>query len=286
MLTKLLNGKTLSEKIQKEIFLEVKNNLLLGKRPPGLAVILIGNDVVSKIYVKKKQDICKKIGFSFYLYKLKDNVDEKTLLKLINELNKNRKIDGILIQFPLPKKFNYIKISESINPKKDVDGFHPNNIGLLCQKAPRLRPCTSFGIITLLKKYKIKLSGLNAVIVGSSNIVGRPMFLELLLAGCTPTITHRLTHNLRDYIEKADLLIVAIGNPNFIPGSWIKIGAIVIDVGINRLKNGIITGDIVFNEALSRASWITPVPGGVGPMTVASLMQNTLKSYYDNYLFP
>lgn len=205
-------------------------------------------------------------------------------MQLIDQLNNDKAIDGILVQLPLPKTIDYIKILEHIHPDKDVDGFHPYNIGRLCQRAPRLRPCTPRGIITLLERYQIKLLGLNAVIVGASNIVGRPMSLELLLAGCTTTVAHRFTTNLRHHVEQADLLVVAIGKANFIPGEWIKPGAVVMDVGINRLENGKVTGDVCYQEAQQRASWITPVPGGVGPMTVATLMQNTLQAceeYHD-----
>ncbi|MGP1947708.1 MAG: bifunctional methylenetetrahydrofolate dehydrogenase/methenyltetrahydrofolate cyclohydrolase FolD [Arsenophonus sp. NC-PG7-MAG3] len=284
MSAKIINGKMISETIEQEIAEKVKLRLSLGKRAPGLAVILVGNDPASQIYVNSKRRTCEVVGFVSRSYDLSEKSTEFELLQLINQLNNDKAIDGMLVQLPLPKTIDYIKILEHIHPDKDVDGFHPYNIGCLCQRTPRLRPCTSRGIITLLERYQINLLGLNAVIVGASNIVGRPMSLELLLAGCTTTVTHRFTTNLRHHIEQADLLVVAIGKPNFIPGKWIKPGAIVIDVGINLLENGKITGDICYQEAQQRASWITHVLGGVGPMTVATLMQNTLEAceaYHD-----
>ncbi|MGP1959786.1 MAG: bifunctional methylenetetrahydrofolate dehydrogenase/methenyltetrahydrofolate cyclohydrolase FolD [Arsenophonus sp. NC-TX2-MAG3] len=284
MSAKIINGKMISQTIEQEIAEKVKLRLSLGKRAPGLAVILVGNDPASRIYVNSKRRTCKVVGFLSRSYDLSEKTTEFELLQLINQLNNDKAIDGMLVQLPLPKTIDYIKILEHIHPDKDVDGFHPYNIGRLCQRTPRLRPCTSRGIITLLERYQINLLGLNAVIVGASNIVGRPMSLELLLAGCTTTITHRFTTNLRHHVEQADLLIVAIGKPNFIPGEWIKPGAIVIDVGINLLENGKIAGDICYQEAEQRASWITHVLGGVGPMTVATLMQNTLEAceaYHD-----
>lgn len=284
MSAKIIDGKMISETIRQEVAEKVKLRLSLGKRAPGLAVILVGNDPASQIYVNSKRLTCEAVGFISRSYDLAEKTTESELLQLIDQLNNDKAIDGILVQLPLPKTIDYIKILEHIHPDKDVDGFHPYNIGRLCQRAPRLRPCTPRGIITLLERYQIKLLGLNAVIVGASNIVGRPMSLELLLAGCTTTVAHRFTTNLRHHVEQADLLVVAIGKANFIPGEWIKPGAVVMDVGINRLENGKVTGDVCYQEAQQRASWITPVPGGVGPMTVATLMQNTLQAceeYHD-----
>ncbi|CAA2931259.1 bifunctional methylenetetrahydrofolate dehydrogenase/methenyltetrahydrofolate cyclohydrolase FolD [Arsenophonus endosymbiont of Bemisia tabaci] len=279
MSAKIIDGKMISETIKQEIAEKVKLRLSLDKRAPGLAVILVGNDPASHIYVNSKRRTCEAVGFVSRSYDLAEKTTESELLQLIDQLNNDKAIDGILVQLPLPKTIDYIKILEHIHPDKDVDGFHPYNIGCLCQRAPRLRPCTPRGIITLLERYQINLLGLNAVIVGASNIVGRPMSLELLLAGCTTTVSHRFTTNLRQHIEQADLLVVAVGKPNFIPGEWIKRGAIIMDVGINRLENCTVTGDVCYQEAQQRASWITPVPGGVGPMTVATLMQNTLQAY-------
>lgn len=278
MIAKIIDGNKLSKKILSKISKKVKNRILLGKKVPGIAVILIGNNIASNIYVKNKRIACKEVGVKSYLYSFKTNVKEKKIINLINNLNNNENIDGILVQLPLPKNINYTKILESIHPHKDIDGFHPYNIGRLCLRIPVLRPCTPKGIITLLKYYKIKTYGLNTVIIGASNTVGRPMCMELLLIGCTITVTHRFTKNLKNYIQQADLLIVAIGKAEFIPGNWIKKGAIVVDVGINRLKKHKIVGDVGFKSALKRASYITPVPGGVGPMTVAMLIENTLQA--------
>ncbi|QJC37150.1 bifunctional methylenetetrahydrofolate dehydrogenase/methenyltetrahydrofolate cyclohydrolase FolD [Enterobacteriaceae endosymbiont of Donacia thalassina] len=279
MNAKIINGHMIAEKIYVQIYQKMKYILSKKKRKPGLGIILIGNNFSSKIYIKNKLKICKKLGFFYFKYNLSNNISENKIINIINSLNKNKYIDGILVQLPLPKKIQIIKILEKIHPSKDVDGFHPYNIGRLCQRVPLLRPCTSFGILKLLKYYGINTYGLNAVIVGASNIVGRPMAMELLLNGCTITITHRFTKNLQHYIKYADLLIVAVGKPNFIPGNWIKKGAIVIDVGINRIHKNKIVGDVDFHLAKKRASYITPVPGGVGPITVATLMQNILYAY-------
>ncbi|MBK4765098.1 MAG: bifunctional methylenetetrahydrofolate dehydrogenase/methenyltetrahydrofolate cyclohydrolase FolD [Pantoea sp. Brub] len=285
MTAKIINGKNIAQQIYFEVAKKVTKRIKCGKRLPGLAVILIGEDPASKIYVNNKIRICKEVNCISFFYNLPKYTSETELLKLIDCLNDDNNVDGILIQLPLPISINSVKILEHIKPDKDVDGFHPYNIGSLCQRTPKLRPCTSHGIITLLKHYNINTYGLNAVIVGASNIVGRPMSMELLLAGCTTTVVHRFTKNLRDHIAHADLLIVAVGIPNFIPGDWISYNAIVIDVGINRLNNGKIVGDVNFKEAYKKASFITPVPGGVGPMTVAILMQNTLhacEQFHDN----
>lgn len=276
----LIDGKHISEKIKEKITQKVYKNITMGNRAPGLAMLLVGNDPASKIYVDHKKKACKQVGFLSFLYNLPITTTEDEILQLIKILNNDNRIDGILIQLPLPNTLNNIRILEQITPDKDVDGFHPYNIGRLCQRSPVLRPCTSKGIITLLNLYHINMFVLDAVIVGASNIVGRPMMMELLLAGCTVSITHKFTKNLQLYIKQADLLIVAVGKAHFIHGSWIKKGAIVIDVGINRLKNGTIVGDVHFPSACKRASYITPVPGGVGPMTVATLIQNTLQAYY------
>lgn len=282
MNAKVIDGRYISEIIKKEIAKKVCKSINIGRRAPGLAMLLIGNNPASKIYVDNKEKACKQVGFVSFIYILPVTTTENEILKLIHILNNDSRVDGILLQLPLPKKLNNIKLLEQIVPSKDVDGFHPYNIGRLCQRSPVLRPCTSKGIITLLNKYNINIFVLHAVVIGVSNIVGRPMIMELLLAGCTVSITHRFTKNLKMYVENADLLIVAIGRANFIPGDWIKYGAIVIDVGINRLDNGDIVGDVHFPSAFKRASYITPVPGGVGPMTVATLIQNTLQAYYNH----
>ena len=284
MSAKIIDGKTIAQTIRQEVSVKVKQRLADGKRAPGLAVILVGANPASQIYVSSKRKACEEVGFISRSYDLPDTTTEAKLLNLIDELNNDSEIDGILVQLPLPAGIDNVKVIERIHPDKDVDGFHPYNVGRLCQRAPRLRPCTPRGIVTLLERCGINTYGLNAVIVGASNIVGRPMSLELLLAGCTTTVTHRFTKDLEHHVRHADLLVVAVGKPNFIPGEWIKAGAIVIDVGINRLDNGKVTGDIDFDKAIKQAAWITPVPGGVGPMTVATLIQNTLQAceeYHD-----
>ena len=284
MSARIIDGKTIAQTIRSEVAEKVKQRIKVGKRAPGLAVILVGDNPASQIYVASKRKACDEVGFISRSYDLPDTTSEAELLNLIDTLNEDNTIDGILVQLPLPAGIDNVKVLERIHPDKDVDGFHPYNIGRLCQRAPKLRPCTPRGIVTLLERCNIPMNGLNAVIIGASNIVGRPMSLELLLAGCTTTVTHRFTKDLRFLVEHADLVVVAVGKPNFIPGEWIKPGAIVIDVGINRLENGKVVGDVDFAQASQRAGWISPVPGGVGPMTVATLIQNTLQAceeYHD-----
>ncbi|ALE23016.1 TPA: bifunctional methylenetetrahydrofolate dehydrogenase/methenyltetrahydrofolate cyclohydrolase FolD [Proteus mirabilis] len=284
MSARIIDGKTIARTIRSEVAEKVKQRIKIGKRAPGLAVILVGDNPASQIYVASKRKACDEVGFISRSYDLPDTTSEADLLNLIDTLNEDNTIDGILVQLPLPAGIDNVKVLERIHPDKDVDGFHPYNIGRLCQRAPKLRPCTPRGIVTLLERCNIPMNGLNAVIIGASNIVGRPMSLELLLAGCTTTVTHRFTKDLRFHVEHADLVVVAVGKPNFIPGEWIKPGAIVIDVGINRLENGKVVGDVDFAQASQRAGWISPVPGGVGPMTVATLIQNTLQAceeYHD-----
>lgn len=273
MSARIIDGKTIAKTIRSEVAEKVKQRIKIGKRAPGLAVILVGDNPASQIYVASKRKACDEVGFISRSYDLPDTTSEADLLNLIDTLNEDNTIDGILVQLPLPAGIDNVKVLERIHPDKDVDGFHPYNIGRLCQRAPKLRPCTPRGIVTLLERCNIPMNGLNAVIIGASNIVGRPMSLELLLAGCTTTVTHRFTKDLRFHVEHADLVVVAVGKPNFIPGEWIKPGAIVIDVGINRLENGKVVGDVDFAQASQRAGWISPVPGGVGPMTVATLIQ-------------
>lgn len=278
MVAKIIDGKTIAQQVRLEVAEKVKHRLAAGKRAPGLAVVLVGENPASQIYVGSKRRACEEVGFVSRSYDLPASTSEADLLALIDMLNHDGEIDGILVQLPLPAGIDNVKVLEHITPDKDVDGFHPYNVGRLCQRAPLLRPCTPRGIVTLLERYHIDTYGLNAVVVGASNIVGRPMSMELLLAGCTTTVTHRFTKDLRHHVEQADLLIVAVGKPGFIPGDWIKPGAIVIDVGINRLESGKVVGDVIYEAAAERAAWITPVPGGVGPMTVATLIQNTLQA--------
>lgn len=256
----------------------------MGRRAPGLAVVLVGESPASQIYVNSKRRACEEVGFLSRSFNLDSTCSESELLTLIDSLNNDPLIDGILVQLPLPEGFDNTRILERISPEKDVDGFHPYNVGRLCQRAPKLRPCTPRGIITMLQRCDINTYGLDALVIGASNIVGRPMGLELLLAGCTTTITHRFTQNMEKKVREADLIVAAVGRPGFVRGEWIKPGAIVIDVGINRLESGKVVGDVEYDTAAERAVWITPVPGGVGPMTVATLMQNTLQAcemYHD-----
>jgi len=276
MTAKLLNGKLAAQNLRKAISEKVKKRLENGLPIPGLAVLLVGQDPASHIYVANKRRACEEVGFYQISHDLPDNISEKELLALIAELNADTNVHGILVQLPLPKHIDSNKILDTISVDKDVDGFNAKNLGLLAQRRPGLRPCTPAGVMHLLQETGENLRGLDAIVVGASNIVGRPMALELLMAGCTTTICHRFTKNLQAHIERADVLVVAIGKPQFIPGEWIKPGAIVIDVGMNRLSDGSVVGDVDFDTAKKRAAWITPVPGGVGPMTVATLLQNTL----------
>ncbi|WP_343128516.1 bifunctional methylenetetrahydrofolate dehydrogenase/methenyltetrahydrofolate cyclohydrolase FolD [Buchnera aphidicola (Kurisakia onigurumii)] len=282
MKKKIIDGNKISQKIRKKIKKKLQKLIINRNRKPSIVVLLVGNDPSSIIYVKNKKQACKEIGITSRILKFKETIQEKELINIIHTLNNDTSVDAILIQLPLPKNISIKKIFNSISPKKDVDGFHPYNIGCLLQKTPKLRPCTPQGIMMILKKYKIKTHGLNAVILGASNIVGRPMSLELLLAGCTTTVTHRFTKNLYNHTKKADLLIVAIGKPKFINNLYIKKGAIVIDAGINKDKNGRIVGDVDIQSAIHNSSLITPVPGGVGPMTITALLKNTIQIYEKN----
>ena len=276
MKAKILDGKAIAKALKQDLKRANDLRLKAGKRPPGLAVVLLGSDPASEVYVGSKRRGCEEIGFKSSAFYLPVSTTEAELLGLIDTLNNNSEIDGILVQLPLPAHINADNIIEHIAPQKDVDGFHPYNIGRLAQRNPQLRPCTPKGMITMLHKTGIDLRGKEAVVIGASNIVGRPMSLELLLAGCTTTVCHRMTKDLELHVRRADILVVAVGKPNFIPGEWIKHGAIVLDVGINRLKDGSLVGDVEFDVARERAAWISPVPGGVGPMTVATLLENTL----------
>ncbi len=276
MTAQLIDGKTIAANIREDIARKVADRRQRGLRIPGLAVILVGNDPASEVYVSHKRKDCEQVGFISESYDLPVSTTQQELLALIDKLNDDSAIDGILVQLPLPAHLDAAPLLERIRPDKDVDGFHPFNIGRLAQRNPLLRPCTPKGIIKLLESTKENLYGLNAVMVGASNIVGRPMALELLLAGCTTTITHRFTKDLATHVANADLVVVGVGKPGLVKGDWIKPGAIVIDVGINRMPDGKLVGDVEFEEAAKRASWITPVPGGVGPMTRACLLENTL----------
>jgi methylenetetrahydrofolate dehydrogenase (NADP+)/methenyltetrahydrofolate cyclohydrolase len=274
----IIDGKTIAADERREVREQTDRLAALGRRRPGLAVILVGDDPASEIYVRNKRAACDECGIVSLSHDLPQSTTQTRLLSLIHAMNADDAIDGILVQVPLPDQINERAVLEAIDPTKDVDGFHPYNVGRLAQRAPLMRPCTPYGVIRLLERSGLQPKGKRAVIVGASNLVGRPMALELLLAGSTITVCHRFTADLRYHVEQAELLVVAVGKPGLIPGEWISPGAIVIDVGINRLPNGRLAGDVQFESARERAGWITPVPGGVGPMTVAILMKNTLES--------
>jgi len=276
MTAKIIDGKAIAAGIRQSVRARIDERKRRQLRIPGLAVILVGADPASEIYVRNKRKACEEAGVHSTSYDLAYETTEQQLLRLIDDLNADPSIDGILVQFPLPGHIDADKVTESILPDKDVDGFHPCNIGRLALRRPLLRSCTPRGIITLLERTGEPFYGRTAVVVGASNIVGRPMTLELLLAGCTVTTCHRFTQNLAEHIARADILIAAVGKPGIVNGEWVKPGATVIDVGISRLEDGSIAGDIGFDAACKRAEWITPVPGGVGPMTVATLLENTL----------
>ncbi|WP_124948517.1 bifunctional methylenetetrahydrofolate dehydrogenase/methenyltetrahydrofolate cyclohydrolase FolD [Sulfuriferula thiophila] len=278
MSAQLLDGKSLSEKIIAGIQSQVTKRDVAGLAIPALAVILVGSDPASSIYVRNKRNACIKAGVRSISYDLPATTTQADLLALIDELNREVGVHGILVQMPLPAQIDPETVIERIHPDKDVDGFHPYNIGRLAVRMPTLRSCTPYGVMRLLALAHDDLKGLNAVVVGSSNHVGRPMGLELLLAGCTVTTCHRFTKNLAEFVGQADILVVAVGRAELVKGAWIKPGATVIDVGINRLDDGSLCGDVEFAPAAERAAWITPVPGGVGPMTVAMLLENTLQA--------
>jgi methylenetetrahydrofolate dehydrogenase (NADP+)/methenyltetrahydrofolate cyclohydrolase len=276
MTAQLINGKAISESLLTDIKQQVEKRLAAGKRAPALAVILVGDDPASTIYVRNKRRGCETAGVRSISHDLPASTSQGDLLALIDKLNDDPAVDGVLVQAPLPAHIDDETVIERIHPGKDVDGFHPYNLGRLAVRMPSLRSCTPYGVMTLLRSTGEELKGKNAVVVGASNHVGRPMALELLLAGCTVTVTHRFTKDLAGIVRQAEIIVVAVGKPGLVKGEWIKEGAIVIDVGINRLSDGRICGDVEFDEAARRAAWISPVPGGVGPMTVATLLQNTL----------
>ncbi|CAM4425464.1 MAG: Bifunctional protein FolD protein [Legionellaceae bacterium] len=278
MTAQIIDGKKIAAELRQTLTNQISDYYSKYHIKPGLAVIQIGEDPASSIYVRNKRLACEQVGIHSIIYHLPETITEKELLELIHNLNNDTTIHGILVQLPLPKQVNIQTILESIAPHKDVDGFHPYNIGRLAQKKPLLRPCTPYGIMTLLNKININVLSMDAVIIGASNIVGKPMSLELLLAGATVTICHSKTKNIAEHIKRADLLIAAIGQPGFIKTDWIKPNAIIFDVGINRTSDGKIVGDIDFDTAKEIAAWITPVPGGVGPMTVTALLFNTLSA--------
>jgi methylenetetrahydrofolate dehydrogenase (NADP+)/methenyltetrahydrofolate cyclohydrolase len=278
MTAKILDGKAIATQLRQQVKQQVQARLEQGLRPPGLAVVLVGNDSASQIYVRNKRNACQEAGIISKYLELPEQTTQEELLYLLDQLNEDQNIDGILVQLPLPKSIKTELIIERILPQKDVDGFHPYNVGRLTLHIPVLHACTSKGVMTLLTYTGVNLEGLDAIVVGQSNIVGRPITLELLEANCTVTGCQKYTRNLAAKVQQADIVVAAVGKPHLIQGDWIKPGAIVIDVGINRLNDGRLVGDVDFEKASQRASWITPVPGGVGPMTVATLLENTLQA--------
>ena len=278
MAAQILDGKAVSLQVREQVAAQVQQRLQQGLRAPGLAVILVGANPASEVYVRNKRRACEAVGFRSVSHDLSADVSAQALLALIANLNADDDIDGILVQLPLPDHIDADKVLETIRPDKDVDGFHPCNVGRLALRMPVLRPCTPRGVMTLLQYSGIDLAGQEAVVIGASNIVGRPMALELLHAACTVTVCHSRTRDVSAHARRADILVAAVGRPGFVKGDWVKPGAVVIDVGINRLESGKLAGDVEFAATAERASWITPVPGGVGPMTVATLLENTLQA--------
>ena len=277
----IIDGKKIAEELKSAIAREVSG---LNSKP-GLAVILVGDNTASKVYVNNKEKGCQEVGFNSVKINRDENTSEKELLQLIQDLNNDETIDGILVQLPLPNHIDTKKVIEAIDPIKDVDGFHKENMGRLLQNNPTLRPCTPRGVMTMLEKSNINPYGLDAVVIGASNIVGRPMAIELLNAGATVTICHSKTQDLPGKVKSADIVVAAVGIPRFVQADWLKKASIVIDVGINRLETGELVGDVDFDQAKDVVSAITPVPGGVGPMTIATLLQNTLLAHkYRNKL--
>ncbi len=278
MTARILDGKRIADQLIEDIATKVALRVASGRRPPGLAVVLVGADPASAVYVRNKRRACEKVGFVSFDFDLPASTSQAELYALIDRLNADPSVNGILVQLPMPPHIDATSLIERIDPDKDVDGFHAASVGRLALRQPGLRPCTPRGIMTLLAHTDRAVRGREAVVVGVSNHVGRPMILELLIAGCTTTCCHRFTppETLRRHVAEADIVVVAVGRPGLVPGEWIKPGAVVIDVGINRMDDGSLCGDVGYEAAAERASWITPVPGGVGPMTVATLIQNTL----------
>jgi methylenetetrahydrofolate dehydrogenase (NADP+)/methenyltetrahydrofolate cyclohydrolase len=274
----LIDGKAIAREVRALVRAAVDRRVAAGGRPPGLAVVMVGDNAASQVYVRHKRSACAECGMYSIAVDLPRSTSEVELLARIDELNADDRIDGILVQLPLPEHIRQTSVVERIDPRKDVDGFHPYNIGRLAERNPLIRPCTPYGVIRLLDHIGVSVKGKHCVVVGASNIVGRPMSLELLLMGATTTVTHRFTQDLAHHVREAEILVAAAGKPGLIKGEWIRPGAVVVDVGINRMPDGSLCGDVEFEAAAERAGWITPVPGGVGPMTVAMLMQNTLEA--------
>ncbi|MDZ7789992.1 MAG: bifunctional methylenetetrahydrofolate dehydrogenase/methenyltetrahydrofolate cyclohydrolase FolD [Xanthomonadales bacterium] len=275
---RILDGRAVADRLIANVANAVSHHVDAGGRPPGLAVILVGDDAASEVYVRNKIRACERAGMVSSTHRLAHGAGRGELLALIDALNRDEAVDGILVQLPLPPHLDERAVTRRIAPDKDVDGFHPVNMGRLALRDPGLRPCTPRGVMTLLAAHGIDPKGMNALVVGASNIVGRPLALELLLAGATVSVAHRFTRDLEAHTVRAELLCVAVGKPGIVHSDWIAEGAIVVDIGINRDDNGKLRGDVDFNAASRRAGWISPVPGGVGPMTVATLMQNTVEA--------
>jgi len=278
MTARVIDGKARAERLTADVAQEVAARATAGKRPPGLAVVLVGENAASQVYVRNKRRVTDAAGMTSFSHDLPATTSQEALLALIDRLNADPAVHGILVQLPLPKPIDPDQITERIDPNKDVDGLHPYNVGRLVLKRPLLRPCTPYGCMTLLRDTGEDLVGKHAVVIGQSNIVGRPMALELLMARCTVTVCHSATRDLPGIARQADILVAAVGKARFVQGDWIKPGAIVIDVGVNRNPAGKLCGDVDFAAAKEHASWITPVPGGVGPMTIATLLANTLRA--------
>jgi methylenetetrahydrofolate dehydrogenase (NADP+)/methenyltetrahydrofolate cyclohydrolase len=277
MTARIIDGKAIAAALKADIRKATDALAARGGRRPGLAVVMVGDNPASAVYVRNKRRACEETGIVSVAHDLPHSTTEVELLQLIDRLNADPAIDGILVQLPLPEHIQPSAVIDRISPGKDVDGFHPYNVGRLAQRVPLIRPCTPYGIVRLIEAIGVNPKGLHCVIVGASNIVGRPMALEMLLMGATVTVCHRFTRDLAQHVGAAELLVAAVGKPGIIRGEWIRPGAVVIDVGINRLEDGRLVGDVEFEAAAQRAAWITPVPGGVGPMTVAALMKNTLE---------
>ncbi|MHB1229044.1 MAG: bifunctional methylenetetrahydrofolate dehydrogenase/methenyltetrahydrofolate cyclohydrolase [Halothiobacillus sp. 20-54-6] len=279
MTAHILDGRALSASLQTTFTEEIQAATAQGIRPPGIAVVQVGNDAASSVYVASKRKTCERLGIYSQSIDLPSSITQAELNRLIDQFNADPRIDGVLVQLPLPAHINASEMIERIEPHKDVDGFHPENIGKLAIRQPALRPCTPWGVMKLLETANVDFYGLEALVIGASNIVGRPMALELLLAGATVTVAHRFTRDLAAHVARADLVVAAAGKPGLIRGEWIKPGAIVVDVGIHRQVDGSLCGDVDYTVAAERAAWITPVPGGVGPMTIAMLMHNTVQAW-------
>jgi len=276
----LLDGKAVGAKVRREVAQRAKEFAARFGRRPGLAVVQVGAHAASSVYVRNKRRSSEESGIESFAHDLPDTTGEAELLEIVRALNHDDRVDGILVQLPLPQLVDTNRIMDAVDPAKDVDGFHPVNTGMLAQKRPRLRPCTPFGVIRLAKEYGIDLTGRRATVVGASNIVGRPMALELMLARSTVTVGHTGTRDLKSEVERAEVVVAAVGKPGFVPGDWIRPGAAVFDVGINRTADGKLVGDVEFERASARAGWITPVPGGLGPMTIAMLLSNAVDAAY------